>query len=414
MPNPPLEDEDAQQAPGGFLTEADAIVQPFHLPRFQHGTYQPFSSSTAGDATKVEFPSGTSTVTGTAAERDGAADKVSSGLTGTEGLPGKSEKGGKIDGPASAEIRTNLNRVLNLGSGSRSGDARANPSNFNDDEGAHVHAGEHMEEQGKRRDAGIGSDSGVSGGEMEDMEEVFPPASVSLSFDGNGNEFGTGAGTGAEIGSGSGSRVADGMPKSLLEHAEERLRMRDAGNNGSPFGDGGVNGDGDGDVDEGAVGGEIVAPARTNANGRALRSGGRAAKFDFRAPVPTSTSGKKKKPRQAAKTKRKSTKRKRDAESESLSALSSELNEEAGSVEHDSSSDLDQEADEDKDLESRSRRAKSRASASKSRRQPARSKASQPPPAPSTRVLRTRTPKSPEKRKAEEEAEVALKEAGVE
>ncbi|KAL5524625.1 hypothetical protein ACEPAF_9765 [Sanghuangporus sanghuang] len=47
---------------GGFLTEADAVVQPFHLPRFEHNTYQP-----AADV-------------GTATERDEVHDKfVSNG-----------------------------------------------------------------------------------------------------------------------------------------------------------------------------------------------------------------------------------------------------------------------------------------------------------------------------------------------
>ncbi|KAI5119046.1 hypothetical protein M0805_005912 [Coniferiporia weirii] len=32
------------EQPGGFLTDADAIVQPFHLPRFEHGTYEPSSN----------------------------------------------------------------------------------------------------------------------------------------------------------------------------------------------------------------------------------------------------------------------------------------------------------------------------------------------------------------------------------
>lgn len=33
--------------PGGFLTEADTVVQPFHLPRFEHGAYQPFDNGGA-------------------------------------------------------------------------------------------------------------------------------------------------------------------------------------------------------------------------------------------------------------------------------------------------------------------------------------------------------------------------------
>ncbi|KAH8114490.1 Rad4-domain-containing protein [Phellopilus nigrolimitatus] len=36
--------EDLVEQPGGFLTEADAIVQPFHLPRFEHGMLRPSSS----------------------------------------------------------------------------------------------------------------------------------------------------------------------------------------------------------------------------------------------------------------------------------------------------------------------------------------------------------------------------------
>ncbi|EJC98123.1 Rad4-domain-containing protein [Fomitiporia mediterranea MF3/22] len=49
------------EQPGGFLTEADAVVQPFHLPRFEHGAYEP----------ELEV--------GTAAERDEAHDKLTTG-----------------------------------------------------------------------------------------------------------------------------------------------------------------------------------------------------------------------------------------------------------------------------------------------------------------------------------------------
>lgn len=38
-----------QAEAGGFLVEADKIVQPFHLPRFEHGTYQP-----SGETKKYE------------------------------------------------------------------------------------------------------------------------------------------------------------------------------------------------------------------------------------------------------------------------------------------------------------------------------------------------------------------------
>ncbi|KAL5520128.1 hypothetical protein ACEPAG_1788 [Sanghuangporus baumii] len=56
------DDEFTQETeqPGGFLTEADAVVQPFHLPRFEHNAYQP-----AADV-------------GTAAERDEVHDKFAS------------------------------------------------------------------------------------------------------------------------------------------------------------------------------------------------------------------------------------------------------------------------------------------------------------------------------------------------
>ncbi|THH11143.1 hypothetical protein EW145_g849 [Phellinidium pouzarii] len=38
----PLNDKEETEQPGGFLVDAaDTIVQPFHLPRFEHGAYQP-------------------------------------------------------------------------------------------------------------------------------------------------------------------------------------------------------------------------------------------------------------------------------------------------------------------------------------------------------------------------------------
>ncbi len=44
---------EAPQA-GGFVAEGDAVVQPFHLPRFEHGTYQPLASGLPAPGTSVE------------------------------------------------------------------------------------------------------------------------------------------------------------------------------------------------------------------------------------------------------------------------------------------------------------------------------------------------------------------------
>lgn len=51
------------ELPGGFLTEADAVVQPFHLPRFEHSANQPSLGGSVG----------------TAAERDEIVDKTLNG-----------------------------------------------------------------------------------------------------------------------------------------------------------------------------------------------------------------------------------------------------------------------------------------------------------------------------------------------
>ncbi|KLO14754.1 Rad4-domain-containing protein [Schizopora paradoxa] len=34
-----------EDVPGGFIAKADTIIQPFHLPKFEHGAYQPFAST---------------------------------------------------------------------------------------------------------------------------------------------------------------------------------------------------------------------------------------------------------------------------------------------------------------------------------------------------------------------------------
>lgn len=70
------------EQPGGFLTEADAVVQPFHLPRFEHSAYQ--------------HPSNV----GTAAERDEAFDKITAIET--------------VDLPAGTQPPTNTNLDADL------------------------------------------------------------------------------------------------------------------------------------------------------------------------------------------------------------------------------------------------------------------------------------------------------------
>jgi len=51
---PAFEAEVKAPQAGGFVAEGDAVVQPFHLPRFEHGTYQPLASGLPAPGTSVE------------------------------------------------------------------------------------------------------------------------------------------------------------------------------------------------------------------------------------------------------------------------------------------------------------------------------------------------------------------------
>lgn len=221
---------------------------------------------------------------------------------------------------------------------------------------------EHM---GRERDEG--SDN--------DMEEVFPQASAFGPFTGDdapGDQpFG--------VALGSGVSTPGGMPKSMLELAEERMKRGAEKHEASETN--GVGGaDGGGNPEQGQP------PSVTN--GRSLRSRGH--KMNGTSGSKAVNHASKKKPK----------KRKRDASEESALTEGSE----AENVDEFDATLPDDSGDEG--LGDRAERRRSQRS-TRGRR----STKSVPTPTPSTRVLRARVPKSPEKLRVQEEAEADLSEA---
>jgi xeroderma pigmentosum group C-complementing protein len=320
-----VELEEAQ--PGGFLIEADSIVQPFHLPRFEHGSYEPFSSA-GGQGSVVEGSNGggvrlAGPSTSTATERDEVSDEIPLDLGGS-------------------------------GAGMRHlGDVNARASAAAD---ADLGLEEHAHGRG---------DEGSDG----DMEDIFPQASGSF----NAVPMHTQNSGGALSASG-------GVPKSMLELAEERLKQATENSGKSTERD---------DYATRANGG--VEKHASATNGQTLRPRGRATKISAQQQKPTRAS------------KRKPAKRKRDTSSASEPEMSAEPeifdNFEAGR------------GQENEDDASGGRARRTKANTTRRTTRPKGPAKSSPAPTPPTRVLRTRAPKSPEKLRAEEEAEAALREA---